>query len=169
MSGVSVMFLDGHGRVVRTNEAAEAKFGACVGRRCADVVGFKDASGNGVCSTTCSCEIVAGGENDVSGRTGTGKNGRLVCVGGEGQGVVMVLPDQAPTTSDIALSPREREVLELVAAGLSAREIARRLGIGFWTVRTHLDHAKEKLGVSKSTELVSRAIALGLLAPTARK
>jgi DNA-binding NarL/FixJ family response regulator len=61
------------------------------------------------------------------------------------------------------LSPRELEVLRLVAAGRSNPEIARDLFIGEATVKTHLLHAFEKLEVSDRTRAVTRAMELGLL------
>jgi DNA-binding NarL/FixJ family response regulator len=45
------------------------------------------------------------------------------------------------------LSPRERETLALLADGLSNAEIAERLGISEKTVRNHLSHLFDKLGV----------------------
>lgn len=62
-----------------------------------------------------------------------------------------------------ALSPREREVLGLVARGHSNPEIARELFIGEATVKTHLLHVFEKLGVSDRTRAVTLALELGLL------
>ncbi|MFK4730734.1 response regulator transcription factor [Agromyces mediolanus] len=62
-----------------------------------------------------------------------------------------------------ALSPRELEVLRLVAAGRSNPEIARALIIGEATVKTHLTHVFEKLGVNDRTRAVTRAMELGLL------
>ena len=61
------------------------------------------------------------------------------------------------------LSPREREVLRLVAAGRSNPEIARELFIGEATVKTHLIHVFEKLEVSDRTRAVTRALELGLI------
>ncbi|MGF6823723.1 DNA-binding NarL/FixJ family response regulator [Microbacterium sp. ZKA21] len=61
------------------------------------------------------------------------------------------------------LSPRELEVLRLVAAGRSNPEIARELFIGESTVKTHLLHAFEKLGVSDRTRAVTLALELGIL------
>jgi DNA-binding NarL/FixJ family response regulator len=61
------------------------------------------------------------------------------------------------------LSDREREVLALVAQGLSNPEIGRRLHVTEATVKTHLLHAFEKLGVSDRTRAVARAMELGLL------
>ncbi|MFJ4224019.1 response regulator [Microbacterium sp. NPDC089695] len=61
------------------------------------------------------------------------------------------------------LTPRELEVLRLVAAGRSNPEIARDLFIGEATVKTHLLHVFEKLGVSDRTRAVTLAIELGML------
>jgi DNA-binding NarL/FixJ family response regulator len=61
------------------------------------------------------------------------------------------------------LSAREHEVLALVAAGHSNPEIGRRLFIGEATVKTHLQHAFEKLGVADRTRAVTRAMELGIL------
>ena len=69
----------------------------------------------------------------------------------------------AASVAPPALSPREREVLALVAEGRSNPEIAKALYIGEATVKTHLLHAFEKLGVSDRTRAVTRAMELGLL------
>ena len=69
----------------------------------------------------------------------------------------------AASVAPPALSPREREVLVLVAAGRSNPEIAKALYIGEATVKTHLLHAFEKLGVNDRTRAVTRAMELGLL------
>jgi DNA-binding NarL/FixJ family response regulator len=69
---------------------------------------------------------------------------------------------EAPTPQ-AALSPRELEVLRLVAAGRSNPEIARRLHLGEATVKTHLAHVFEKLDVNDRTRAVTRAMELGLL------
>jgi len=54
------------------------------------------------------------------------------------------------------LSEREREVVGLAACGLHDKEIARRLGISLTTVRTHVGHAFQKLGVNNRMKLVQR-------------
>jgi two-component system nitrate/nitrite response regulator NarL len=61
------------------------------------------------------------------------------------------------------LSPREREILELIAAGELAPEIAKHLGLSPATVRTHLQHLYEKLGVSDRAAAVAAAMRRGML------
>ncbi len=63
----------------------------------------------------------------------------------------------------VTLSARETEVLGLVAAGLSNPAIAKRLFVSEATVKTHLIHVFEKLGVSDRTRAVTLAMELGLL------
>jgi DNA-binding CsgD family transcriptional regulator len=55
------------------------------------------------------------------------------------------------------LTPRQTELLRLLAAGHTNTQIARRLGISTGTVRTHLEHIYEKLHVSSRTAAVTRA------------
>jgi two-component system, NarL family, nitrate/nitrite response regulator NarL len=61
------------------------------------------------------------------------------------------------------LSPREQQVLELVADGLSAPRIAQRLQLGTATVRTHLQHLCEKLEAADRAQLVRHAMRRKLL------
>ena len=61
-----------------------------------------------------------------------------------------------------SLSKREREVLALIAVGLSSRAIARRLGIGIRTVETHRAHLSEKLDLKGTAALTRAAIEAGL-------
>jgi DNA-binding NarL/FixJ family response regulator len=62
-----------------------------------------------------------------------------------------------------SLSARETEVLRLVAQGESNPSIARALFVSEATVKTHLLHVFEKLGVSDRTRAVTKAMELGLL------
>ncbi|MBU1587229.1 MAG: response regulator transcription factor [Actinobacteria bacterium] len=63
----------------------------------------------------------------------------------------------------VTLSPRETEVLALVAQGSSNPSIAAALFVSEATVKTHLLHVFEKLGVNDRTRAVTRAMELGLL------
>jgi len=67
------------------------------------------------------------------------------------------------STPKVTLSPRETEVLRLVASGNSNPAIAAALFVSEATVKTHLLHAFEKLAVSDRTHAVTRAMELGLL------
>jgi DNA-binding NarL/FixJ family response regulator len=61
------------------------------------------------------------------------------------------------------LSCREREVLELVAKGLTNKEVANTLQISQFTVRNHLNHITDKLEVSDRTEAIFIAIQTGII------
>jgi DNA-binding NarL/FixJ family response regulator len=63
------------------------------------------------------------------------------------------------------LTPRETEILTLIAKGLSNRTAAETLGLSRATVRTHLEHIYAKLDVSNRTEAVTEAIRRGLIEP----
>jgi DNA-binding NarL/FixJ family response regulator len=69
----------------------------------------------------------------------------------------------AAADEDGALTPKEREVLGLLARGRSNRQIADELFIAAATVKTHLTHLYEKLGVTDRKEAITRALAEGLL------
>jgi two-component system nitrate/nitrite response regulator NarL len=61
------------------------------------------------------------------------------------------------------LSEREREILKLVADGLTAPEIGRRIHLSTATVKTHLQHLYEKLGVGERAAAVAQAMRRGLV------
>ncbi len=66
------------------------------------------------------------------------------------------------------LTPREREVLALVGAGLSNAEIAERLTLGEGTVKTHVGHVFAKLGLRDRAAAVVFAFDHGLVRPGPR-
>jgi two-component system nitrate/nitrite response regulator NarL len=61
------------------------------------------------------------------------------------------------------LTPREREVLQLIAEGMSAPEIGKRIHLSPTTVKTHLHTLYEKLGVRDRAAAVAEAMRRGLL------
>ena len=72
----------------------------------------------------------------------------------------------APNTArqqTLGITARELEILNLVAAGLSNREIATQLFVSENTVKTHCARAFDKLGAARRTQAVQRAKELGLL------
>ena len=65
--------------------------------------------------------------------------------------------------SQAALSPREIEVLELIAKGRRNKEIADALSVSAETVQTHIKHLFAKLGVSDRTAAVTVALSRGIV------
>jgi DNA-binding CsgD family transcriptional regulator len=62
------------------------------------------------------------------------------------------------------LTPRELEVLQLIAQGKSTKEVACSLGITFKTAACHRQHIREKTGISNAVNLVLFAVRSGLVA-----
>jgi LuxR family maltose regulon positive regulatory protein len=76
------------------------------------------------------------------------------------------LPPRSPAQSLIEpLSPRELEVLQLIAQGLSNREISERLFLALDTVKGHNRRIYGKLQVQRRTEAVAKARSLNILPP----
>jgi DNA-binding NarL/FixJ family response regulator len=80
------------------------------------------------------------------------------------------VPATVPFVADAAriealgITPRELEVLQLVAEGLSTREIADRLCVSENTVKTHTGRVLDKLGASRRTQAVQMAKTQGIIA-----
>jgi DNA-binding NarL/FixJ family response regulator len=72
--------------------------------------------------------------------------------------------EAAPSAGAATLSERERVILEVVASGLSNREIARQLWISEQTVKFHLRNVYRKLGISSRTEAARYAYSNGIVA-----
>lgn len=71
-------------------------------------------------------------------------------------------PRQTPGRSAFGLTPREREILDSITAGLSNREIAESLGLSEQTVKHHLSNIFDKTGTSTRLELALFAVRNGL-------
>jgi two-component system nitrate/nitrite response regulator NarL len=102
-----------------------------------------------------------------------GATALVVAIEGAAQGLAVLDPalaaavlrarERPPGFAVEALTPREQEVLQLLAEGLSNKVIARRLGISEHTVKFHVNTILGKLGAQSRTEAVTRAIRMGLL------
>jgi DNA-binding NarL/FixJ family response regulator len=75
-------------------------------------------------------------------------------------GAAAAMTETVPTP---VLTPREYQILELLASGLGNKQIAARLGISTNTVKTHLELLFDKLDVSSRAEAVATAARRGLL------
>jgi DNA-binding NarL/FixJ family response regulator len=80
------------------------------------------------------------------------------------------IPATGPFVADTAriealrITPRELEVLQLIADGLSTREMAERLFVSENTVKTHTSRVLDKLGASRRTQAVQLAKTQGIIA-----
>jgi two-component system, NarL family, response regulator LiaR len=72
------------------------------------------------------------------------------------------IPDERKR-EDLHITRRELEILELIARGLSNREIAEKLFVSENTVKTHSSRVFDKLGARRRTQAVQRGKELGLL------
>ena len=75
---------------------------------------------------------------------------------------VQNLSKQIDGSRKLSLTPRQREVLQLVVEGCTMKEVATRLGISTRTAESHKYEMMEGLGVDNTAELIQYAIKLGL-------
>ncbi|MDQ7075316.1 MAG: helix-turn-helix transcriptional regulator [Gammaproteobacteria bacterium] len=66
------------------------------------------------------------------------------------------------STLEVSLSDKERKIVDLLALGLSNREMAERLFVSPNTIKTHLKHIYSKLNVSRRAQAVLKINALGI-------
>lgn len=151
------------GTVVDANNAAVSLLGPSAGHRCCDVVRADDATGHRVCTSNCAHATPEGGQRDAGAVHVRGTDARLVCSAVGEHRVITLIPSPPIGSTTEPLTPREREVLALVARGYTSHRIARRLGVSLATVRTHVEHARAKLGARSRSQAVARAMALGQL------
>lgn len=79
-------------------------------------------------------------------------------------GLLAALAGPAPAAPPVAgLTPREQEVLALLAAGASNKVIARRLGLSFHTAKAHVAAVLHKLGAGSRADAVARGARAGLV------
>jgi two-component system, NarL family, response regulator LiaR len=67
-----------------------------------------------------------------------------------------------PNTCEQILTPREQDILKMISAGLSNQEIADKLILSIWTVRTHVTHILNKLGLENRTQAALLALKEGI-------
>ena len=161
MKPLSVLLTTADGAVISANAAAKEMLGSPETYRCSEVVRSRNIDGDRVCGKGCAESLCAGNQVDHGVVRVRGRAAHLVCTGAGDHRVITLTP--APDLDSISgtLSPREKEVLQLVARGFTTHRIARRLAISPSTARTHVEHIREKLGVRTRSQAVAKALALG--------
>jgi LuxR family maltose regulon positive regulatory protein len=81
---------------------------------------------------------------------------------------VLAAEGERPGPGAALLTPREQEVLRLLSRGLPNRTIAERLVTSEATIKSHVHHLIDKLGVASRAEVLVRARELGELEPLTR-
>lgn len=161
----SILLTDRRGQLMAANEAARdlLDLPTCLhGVTCQQALGALGLNGLSPCRL-CSHEPLGATEQREHGNLhASGQSVELICTGMGEQRVITLLPLDSPPDGP-SLTPREKEVLVLVARGLTTARIADRLGLGYPTVRTHMEHIREKLGVRTRAQAVARALALHMI------
>ncbi len=166
-SAPAVVISHPDGTVLSQNRAAVRLLDRGRGRTCWEVVGSLQGAAGLPCNPGCVGRLVEAGVDHASRTTFTcfDQTFELSCVPVDHERVVCTV---SPTGSAVAeawerLTPREIEVLGLLAEGLEGPAIATALGIRHGTVRAHVQHMRQKLGVSTRAALVARGFRMGLL------
>ena len=185
-SGDALFTIDDDLRIVSWNDAAEEMTGVsaedAVGRPCWDIVGAVDTRGDLVCHKGCSgARLMRQGwpvsAQELLIKTNCGRKrvtlSTITVRGGKQRplylhlmrnGAEAVTPEADATPARTPeLTPRQLEVLEALAAGETARAIARRLGIAETTVRNHIRAILVELGCHSQLESVAEARRRGLI------
>ncbi len=120
----------------------------------------RDAAGTGklIFGTTLDIEAVTAVRRALRGEAilGAGRAAQLLH-----QWVTQ--PEGTTPPAAMLLTPREREVLQLLSQGLTNRQIGHAFTLSAATVKTHVEHILAKLGVADRTQAAVRGIKLGLI------
>ncbi len=154
------------GATLAQNRSAELLLGRNGGRACWQVMGSLAETEGLPCSRGCVAALMKGSLE--SARHTRFRWHRelcdLWCVPAGEVAVCILCPATPQQPEDWQrLTPRELDVLGLVAAGETSAGIAGRLDISVATVRTHVEHVRTKLGAATRAAVVAQAFRLGLL------
>ena len=163
-----VVVAGGDGVVIAQNKPARRVLGPGTGKYCWEVMGKLDVDDGETlpCQRGCVMELLASGMDcSEHGQFKLGgKYHNISCVPVNG----MVVSTLSPTSNEQpkvwqALSPREREILLLLADGETTSSAAIRLGVCESTVRTHVEKMRNKLSVTTRAAVVAEGFRLGYL------
>jgi len=154
------------GRVVAQNNSARQKLGAGIDKYCWEVMGKLSNAENLPCHPGCTLELL-GNSLDSSRNTRLkhdGKHQQLTCIPKDGEVTCLLTStmDRSANNS-LTLSPREQEVLQLLAKGDTTASIAKLLGVNESTIRTHIERMRGKLLVNTRAAIVAEGFLLGYL------
>lgn len=160
--------------VTSWNAAAERLTGVrrsdAVGRRCWEILGGQGEEGDVICQAGCSHARLAREGFPVTChamlvRTGGGRTRVDVSTValGDGRLLHLLVRGRRPARTAPELTARQREVLGLMADGLSAKAIAAQLGVAETTVRTYIRVILRELGAHSQIEALAKARRAGLL------
>jgi DNA-binding CsgD family transcriptional regulator len=156
---------DDQGKVIAGSNEALRLLHVKDGVRCRTAVNALAGGAGRICAATCAAELGSGPQQDNGAVRIAGDSYRLVCTPAGDLRVITMVPLPNGADEDERLTPREREVLALVARGYTNPRIARSLKMSASTVRTHMEHILEKLGVRTRAAAAARAIAAGVIVP----
>ena len=177
-SGDALFTFDSELRILSWNRAAEELTGLsadeAVGRSCWEVIGGHAEDGACVCHRGCSaarlaregwpvpCQLL-----HINARDGKRQVEVSTVAVDDGERRLflhlMVPPEPQTCSVRSSLTVRQNEVLELLADGLPAKTIARRLGVAETTVRSHIHAILVELGTHSQLEAIAKARRLQLV------
>ncbi len=162
----AVVVAERDGTVIVQNGPARRLLGAKAGQSCWDVVGGLESAEGLPCAAGCVRKLlIAGVERSCHSRFElAGQRHHLSCIPMDDV-VVCTLSHGTGRQPGVCedLTPRERDVLQLLAEGETSPSAAERLGISKSTLRTHVEKMRIKLGVNTRAALVALGFRLGYL------
>jgi DNA-binding CsgD family transcriptional regulator len=153
-----VLLVGSDGVICSANAAAQQLWGATPGQDCMGTVSARDAGGRVVCHDGCP-RGKRSSDTRWAGVYTRDKVGVLHC-SSMGDLIAVSVQQLGDAPSALGrLTSRERQVLSLVAEGLTITAIAERLGVQPSTTRTHAERCRRKLRARSLAEAVARASA----------
>lgn len=163
---VAVVVSGADGTVLTTNSAARTLLGAHgPGQPCWQLMQGVGGAAALPCRTGCTRDLHARGADDsfVCSITLRGHGYTLCCAPGADAVVTTLIPGVERPEPWEKPTPRERDVLRLLAEGLTNHEIAAALGVKERTVRAHVENLRGKLGAPTRAAIVARAFRMNLV------
>jgi DNA-binding CsgD family transcriptional regulator len=161
-----VVVAGGDGTIIAQNKPARRLMGPGTGQYCWDVMSQLDDTEMLPCREGCVLKLLSVGM-DCSQNTQFkmhGQRHQISCIPVNGVVVSTLTPlgSETPKAWQI-LSPREQEILLLLADGETTSSVADILGVGESTVRTHVERMRSKLSVNTRAAVVAEGFRLGYL------